>query len=141
MGRSDTGGKTGMCKSNGSTGSQTGSGYSTDVSDDNLPHDAMSPASDANEHSDSDDQVTYWEMLSMLMWSGKTKCIPIPSSDFSVDIWIPNGAYECCSLLQRWAPHHLLSDFPEVAKHMKAFLAQMTLTSNYLLCEGKINSL
>lgn len=46
-----------MSKSNGSTGSQTGSGYSTDVSDDNLPNDTMSPACDANEHSDSDDQV------------------------------------------------------------------------------------
>ena len=57
MGRSDTVGKTGMSKSNGSTGSQTGSGYSTDVSDDNLPNDAVSPASDANENSDSDDQV------------------------------------------------------------------------------------
>ncbi|XP_068608570.1 bridge-like lipid transfer protein family member 1 [Brachionichthys hirsutus] len=56
MGRSDTGGKTGMTKSNGSTGSQTGSGYSTDASDDNLPNDALSPASDANEHSDSDEQ-------------------------------------------------------------------------------------
>uniref|UniRef100_A0A3Q4MJ97 Bridge-like lipid transfer protein family member 1 middle region domain-containing protein n=1 Tax=Neolamprologus brichardi TaxID=32507 RepID=A0A3Q4MJ97_NEOBR len=56
MGRSDAGGKTGMSKSNGSTGSQTGSGYSTDMSDDNLPHDAVSPASDVNEHSDSDDQ-------------------------------------------------------------------------------------
>lgn len=57
MGRSDNGGKTGMSKSNGSTGSQTGSGYSTDVSDDNLPHDTISPGSDANEHSDSDEQV------------------------------------------------------------------------------------
>lgn len=57
MGRLDTGGKTGMSKSNGSTGSQTGSGYSTDVSDDNLPHDTIGPASDANENSDSDDQV------------------------------------------------------------------------------------
>uniref|UniRef100_A0A665TUQ1 Si:ch211-233a24.2 n=1 Tax=Echeneis naucrates TaxID=173247 RepID=A0A665TUQ1_ECHNA len=56
MGRSDAGGKTGISKSNGSTGSQTGSGYSTDVSDDNLAHDAMSPASDVNEHSDSDEQ-------------------------------------------------------------------------------------
>ncbi|XP_061600025.1 bridge-like lipid transfer protein family member 1 isoform X9 [Cololabis saira] len=56
MGRSDIGGKTGMSKSNGSTGSQTGSGYSTDVSDDNLQHDNMSPASDVNEHSDSDEQ-------------------------------------------------------------------------------------
>lgn len=59
MGRSDTGGKTGMSKSNGSTGSQTGSGYSTDVSDDNLPPDGVSPASDVNEHSDSDDQVMH----------------------------------------------------------------------------------
>lgn len=48
----------GTSKSNGSTGSQTGSGYSTDVSDDNLPQDAMTPHSDVNEHSDSDDQVT-----------------------------------------------------------------------------------
>lgn len=66
MGRSDTGGKTGMSKSNGSTGSQTGSGYSTDVSDDNLPHDAISPASDVNEHSDSDDQVSRWEICLLL---------------------------------------------------------------------------
>lgn len=57
MGRSDTVGKTGISKSNGSTGSQTGSGYSTDVSDDNLPNDAVSPDSDAKENSDSDDQV------------------------------------------------------------------------------------
>ncbi|KAG7510686.1 hypothetical protein JOB18_028724 [Solea senegalensis] len=56
MGQSDTVGKTGISKSNGSTGSQTGSGYSTDVSDDNLTHDPLSPASDLNEHSDSDDQ-------------------------------------------------------------------------------------
>lgn len=63
MGNSDTGGQTGMSKSNGSTGSQTGSGYSTDMSDDNLPHDAVSPVSDVNEHSDSDEQVMYWEMF------------------------------------------------------------------------------
>lgn len=66
MGRSDTGGKTGMSKSNGSTGSQTGSGYSTDVSDDNLPPDAISPASDVNEHSDSDDQVRHWQIRLLL---------------------------------------------------------------------------
>uniref|UniRef100_A0A3Q2U1G3 Bridge-like lipid transfer protein family member 1 middle region domain-containing protein n=1 Tax=Fundulus heteroclitus TaxID=8078 RepID=A0A3Q2U1G3_FUNHE len=56
MGHCDAAGKTGLTKSNGSTGSQTGSGYSTDVSDDNLPHDVVSPNSDANEHSDSDEQ-------------------------------------------------------------------------------------
>lgn len=57
MGHSDPTGKNGTTKSNGSTGSQTGSGYSTDVSDDNLPHDVLGPNSDANEHSDSDEQV------------------------------------------------------------------------------------
>ncbi|XP_027856720.1 bridge-like lipid transfer protein family member 1 isoform X7 [Xiphophorus couchianus] len=56
MGHSDGGGKTGTGKSNGSTGSQTGSGYSTDVSDDNLPNDVISPNSDANDNSDSDEQ-------------------------------------------------------------------------------------
>lgn len=63
MGNSDTGGQTGMSKSNGSTGSQTGSGYSTDMSDDNLPHDVVSPVSDVNEHSDSDEQVIYLQMF------------------------------------------------------------------------------
>lgn len=58
MGHSDTGGPPGTSKFNGSSGSQTGSGYSTDMSDDNLPPDAISPVSDANEHSDdSDEQV------------------------------------------------------------------------------------
>ncbi|XP_061651565.1 bridge-like lipid transfer protein family member 1 [Phyllopteryx taeniolatus] len=56
MGPSDTGGKAGIPKSNGSLGSQTGSGYSTDVSDDNLPRDTVSPTSEVNGHSDSDDQ-------------------------------------------------------------------------------------
>ncbi|XP_046874417.1 transmembrane protein KIAA1109 homolog isoform X3 [Hypomesus transpacificus] len=57
MGRSDAGGaNTGVSKSNGSSGSQTGSGYSTDVSDDNLQNDAASPSSDANANSDSEDQ-------------------------------------------------------------------------------------
>ncbi|KAM9433242.1 bridge-like lipid transfer protein family member 1 isoform 4-T4 [Salvelinus alpinus] len=56
MGQSGTGVNTGMFKSNGSSGSQTGSGYSTDVSDDNLPNDATSPNSDANGNADSDDQ-------------------------------------------------------------------------------------
>ncbi|XP_036372850.1 transmembrane protein KIAA1109 homolog isoform X4 [Megalops cyprinoides] len=56
MGKADGGEKNGRSKSNGSTGSQTGSGYSTDVSEDNLPHDAASPSSDANGNSDSDEQ-------------------------------------------------------------------------------------
>lgn len=56
MGGADTTVKGGVSKSNGSSGSQTGSGYSTDVSDDNLPNDAHSPASEPN-NSDSDEQV------------------------------------------------------------------------------------
>lgn len=57
MGEADTGVRGGVSKSNGSSGSQTGSGYSTDVSDDNLPNDAHSPASEPNNNSDSDEQV------------------------------------------------------------------------------------
>nr|XP_061781040.1 bridge-like lipid transfer protein family member 1 isoform X3 [Nerophis lumbriciformis] len=56
MRHSDTGGRTGVPHLNGSTSSQTGSGYSTDASDDNLPRDVVSPPSDVNEHSDSDEQ-------------------------------------------------------------------------------------
>lgn len=57
MGEADNGVRHGVSKSNGSSGSQTGSGYSTDVSDDNLPNDAQSPASEPNNNSDSDEQV------------------------------------------------------------------------------------
>ncbi|XP_059422385.1 bridge-like lipid transfer protein family member 1 isoform X4 [Carassius carassius] len=56
MGGADSGVRNGVSKSNGSSGSQTGSGYSTHVSDDNLPNDAQSPASEPNNNSDSDEQ-------------------------------------------------------------------------------------
>ncbi|XP_052427767.1 bridge-like lipid transfer protein family member 1 isoform X4 [Carassius gibelio] len=56
MGGADSGVRDGVSKSNDSSGSQTGSGYSTDVSDDNLPNDAQSPASEPNNNSDSDEQ-------------------------------------------------------------------------------------
>lgn len=56
MGGVDSGVRDGVSKSNGSSGSQTGSGYSTDVSDDNLPNDAQSAPSEPN-NSDSDEQV------------------------------------------------------------------------------------
>ncbi|XP_016400966.1 bridge-like lipid transfer protein family member 1 isoform X2 [Sinocyclocheilus rhinocerous] len=56
MGGADSSVRDGVSKSNGSSGSQTGSGYSTDVSDDNLPNDAQSPASEPNNNSDSDEQ-------------------------------------------------------------------------------------
>ncbi|XP_066575926.1 bridge-like lipid transfer protein family member 1 isoform X4 [Amia ocellicauda] len=56
MGKADATERNGILKSNGSSGSQTGSGYSTDVSEDNLPHDPASPSSDVNGNSDSDEQ-------------------------------------------------------------------------------------
>ncbi|KAL2098940.1 hypothetical protein ACEWY4_005420 [Coilia grayii] len=56
MGGNDGCVKGGASRSNGSSGSQTGSGYSTDVSDDNLPNDAQNPTSEPNINSDSDEQ-------------------------------------------------------------------------------------
>lgn len=91
MGNSDTGGQTGMSKSNGSTGSQTGSGYSTDMSDDNLPQDAVSPVSDVNEHSDSDDQVMCQKMFGVKMSFVKMylKAVLVSASDLL-------RAFGCC---------------------------------------------
>uniref|UniRef100_A0A4W3HSK9 KIAA1109 n=1 Tax=Callorhinchus milii TaxID=7868 RepID=A0A4W3HSK9_CALMI len=48
--------KNGLLKSGDSTGSPTGSGYSTDASEAYLPHDGRSPSSDVNANSESDDQ-------------------------------------------------------------------------------------
>ncbi|MGH0143674.1 UNVERIFIED_CONTAM: hypothetical protein FKN15_029770, partial [Acipenser sinensis] len=56
MGKVDAPERNGLLKSNGSSGSQTGSGYSTDVSEDNLPQDVASPSLDVNGNSDSDEQ-------------------------------------------------------------------------------------
>lgn len=57
LGKSNTAERSGMQKSGDSTGSPTGSGYSTDVSEDNLPRDNKSPTSENNGNSASDDQV------------------------------------------------------------------------------------
>ncbi|KAG8454096.1 hypothetical protein GDO86_000656, partial [Hymenochirus boettgeri] len=56
MGKSNASGKNGLLKSNDSSDSPTGSGYSTDVSDDNIPCDGVSPSSEVNGNSVSDDQ-------------------------------------------------------------------------------------
>ncbi|XP_069487254.1 bridge-like lipid transfer protein family member 1 isoform X10 [Ambystoma mexicanum] len=56
MGKSDINEKDGLFKSNISSDSPTGSGYSTDVSDDNIPCDGVSPSSDLNGNSVTDDQ-------------------------------------------------------------------------------------
>ncbi|XP_041436679.1 KIAA1109 L homeolog isoform X7 [Xenopus laevis] len=56
MGKSNAPEQGGLQKSNDSTDSPTGSGYSTDVSDDNIPCDGMSPSSDVNGNSVSDEQ-------------------------------------------------------------------------------------
>lgn len=57
MGRAGVTERGGVLTSNNSSDSPTGSGYNTDVSDDNLPCDRTSPASDLNGNSVSDEQV------------------------------------------------------------------------------------
>ncbi|XP_051784339.1 bridge-like lipid transfer protein family member 1 isoform X3 [Erpetoichthys calabaricus] len=56
MGKTDGTEKNGMLKSNGSSASHSGSGYSTDVSEDNLPQEGGSPSIDANGNSESEEQ-------------------------------------------------------------------------------------
>lgn len=56
----------GVLTSNNSSDSPTGSGYNTDVSDDNLPCDRASPSSDLNGNSVSDEQVG--KLLPMMFW-------------------------------------------------------------------------
>uniref|UniRef100_UPI00398F7960 bridge-like lipid transfer protein family member 1 n=1 Tax=Pristiophorus japonicus TaxID=55135 RepID=UPI00398F7960 len=56
LGKSNTTERNGVLKSGDSTGSPTGSGYSTDVSEDHLPRDERSPTSDVNGNSASEDQ-------------------------------------------------------------------------------------
>uniref|UniRef100_A0A8D0GV76 Bridge-like lipid transfer protein family member 1 middle region domain-containing protein n=1 Tax=Sphenodon punctatus TaxID=8508 RepID=A0A8D0GV76_SPHPU len=56
MGKSSATDRGGLLASNNSSDSPTGSGYNTDVSDDNLPCDRISPASDINGNSVSDEQ-------------------------------------------------------------------------------------
>lgn len=61
MGKSRDTERGGLLASNNSSDSPTGSGYNTDVSDDNLPCDRISPSSDINGNSVSDEQVcTYY---------------------------------------------------------------------------------
>ncbi|XP_051945787.1 transmembrane protein KIAA1109 homolog [Xyrauchen texanus] len=50
------GGAESNSKSNDSSGSQTGNGYSTDFSDDNLPNDAQSPTSESNNNNSEFDE-------------------------------------------------------------------------------------
>lgn len=57
MGKSSATERGGLLASNNSSDSPTGSGYNTDVSDDNLPCDRISPSSDINGNSVSDEQV------------------------------------------------------------------------------------
>lgn len=57
MGKASTTEGGGVLTSNHSSDSPTGSGYNTDISDDNLPCDRASPSSDLNGNSVSDEQV------------------------------------------------------------------------------------
>ncbi|XP_060035101.1 bridge-like lipid transfer protein family member 1 isoform X6 [Erinaceus europaeus] len=56
MGKTSVTDRGGVLTSNNSSDSPTGSGYNTDVSDDNLPCDRTSPSSDLNGNSGSDEQ-------------------------------------------------------------------------------------
>ncbi|KAH0511099.1 hypothetical protein LTLLF_152015 [Microtus ochrogaster] len=60
MGKTNVTERGGVLTSNNSSDSPTGSGYNTDVSDDNLPCDRTSPSSDINGNSVSDEQVGFW---------------------------------------------------------------------------------
>lgn len=57
MGKASATERGGVLTSNNSSDSPTGSGYNTDISDDNLPCDRTSPSSDLNGNSGSDEQV------------------------------------------------------------------------------------
>lgn len=57
MGKANVTERGGVLTSNNSSDSPTGSGYNTDVSDDNLPCDRISSSSDLNGNSVSDEQV------------------------------------------------------------------------------------
>lgn len=65
MGKANVTERGGVLTSNNSSDSPTGSGYNTDVSDDNLPCDRTSPSSDLNGNSVSDEQVG--EFLTLLI--------------------------------------------------------------------------
>ena len=67
MGKNSVTERGGVLTSNNSSDSPTGSGYNTDVSDDNLPCDRTSPSSDINGNSVSDEQVGDFLMI-LLFW-------------------------------------------------------------------------
>lgn len=65
MGKSSATERGGLLASNNSSDSPTGSGYNTDVSEDNLPCDGISPSSDINGNSVSEEQVAACLMKSI----------------------------------------------------------------------------
>lgn len=70
MGKSRDTERGGLLASNNSSDSPTGSGYNTDVSDDNLPCDRISPTSDINGNSVSDEQVCIYYVEMTGLWLG-----------------------------------------------------------------------
>lgn len=70
MGKANVTERGGVLTSNNSSDSPTGSGYNTDVSDDNLPCDRTSPSSDLNGNSVSDEQVGEFLIIIML-WKNR----------------------------------------------------------------------
>lgn len=76
MGKANVTERGGVLTSNNSSDSPTGSGYNTDVSDDNLPCDRTSPSSDLNGNSVSDEQVGEFLIIVML-WENRKFLIQV----------------------------------------------------------------
>lgn len=85
MGKANVTERGGVLTSNNSSDSPTGSGYNTDVSDDNLPCDRTSPSSDLNGNSVSDEQVG--EFLIIMFWKNNIEnCVPNSKLIFGVHL-------------------------------------------------------
>lgn len=74
-----------MLTSNNSSDSPTGSGYNTDISEDNLPCDRTSPSSDLNGNSVSDEQVGGF--LTIMLWKNNMEN-DIPNSELISGVYL-----------------------------------------------------
>lgn len=84
MGKANATERGGMLTSNNSSDSPTGSGYNTDVSDDNLPCDRISPSSDLNGNSVSDEQVGEF-LIIIVLWKIENY---IPNSELISGVYL-----------------------------------------------------
>lgn len=92
MGKANVTERGGVLTSNNSSDSPTGSGYNTDVSDDNLPCDRTSPSSDLNGNSVSDEQVGEF-LIIIMIWENKIENY-IPNSHLISGVYFL--VFPCC---------------------------------------------